>query len=275
MKYHPKIVLIFVLIFYIIDVVYADNSDKATMDDIIDSLTITIVFDNYPFAEGLETGWGFSCLVEADGHKLLFDTGEDGAMLMHNLSGLDIDPKAIEFVMLSHDHWDHTKGLPAFLDKNRKVGVLVLSAFSWGTKNEITKRRATLREIDEPIEIFPGALTTGKMGTDIPEHSLILKTNRGTIVITGCAHPGIVNIVERAKELSGMEIFLVMGGFHLMAMSETGVLQITEDFKRLGVRYVAPTHCTGDHAIRIFNERFGDNCLRLGSGQIIRPGELK
>lgn len=240
----------------------------------INDLKLTIVFDNYPYMVSLETGWGFSCFVETGDRTLLFDTGEDGDLLMKNFQGLNIDPADIDLVLLSHDHWDHTGGLAEFLDINSTAEVLIHSEFSREIKEIVTARGTKLHELNDSTEIFPSALTTGIMDESISEHALILQTSRGAIVITGCAHPGIVEIIERAKEISGMEIWLAMGGFHLKSEPESRVESIIGDLEKLGVRFIAPTHCTGDHAIRLFRERFGERCLRLGSGRIIKLEDL-
>ncbi len=239
------------------------------------NLKLTIVFDNYPYVEELDTGWGFSCLVESDGQTLLFDTGEEGSMLMKNLRALAIDPTDIEHVFLSHDHSDHTGGLAEFLDANSKAGVITHREFPREIKEIVKARGAKLLELNDSVEIFPGAVTTGMMGESIPEHALILKTSRGAIVITGCAHPGILGIIEKAKSLCGMEILLALGGFHLKSEPESCVESIVDDIERSGVRYIAPTHCTGDHTIRLFRERFGERCLRLGSGRVITIDDLE
>ena len=83
----------------------------------IDDLKITVVYNNYPYKEDLETGWGFSCLVEGADKTILFDTGGDGAVLLGNMDKLRIDPAVVDVVVLSHIHGDHTGGLEDFLEK--------------------------------------------------------------------------------------------------------------------------------------------------------------
>jgi 7,8-dihydropterin-6-yl-methyl-4-(beta-D-ribofuranosyl)aminobenzene 5'-phosphate synthase len=94
----------------------------------------------------------------------------------------------------------------------------------------------------------------------------MIETARGLVVITGCAHPGVVNIVRRAKELTGGEVHLVLGGFHLGGASETRIASIVGAFQQLGVQKVAPCHCSGDVARRLFGETYGEDFIPAGVG---------
>jgi 7,8-dihydropterin-6-yl-methyl-4-(beta-D-ribofuranosyl)aminobenzene 5'-phosphate synthase len=122
-------------------------------------------------------------------------------------------------------------------------------------------------EVTDPMEILPGIHTTGELGSSIREQALVVETEQGLVVVTGCAHPGVVEIVRRAKELVDGEVALVMGGFHLGDASEEQIDNIIADFRELGVQQVAPSHCTGDIARNMFAEAFGDNCTLPGIGQ--------
>ncbi|NLX53134.1 MAG: MBL fold metallo-hydrolase [Deltaproteobacteria bacterium] len=135
---------------------------------------------------------------------------------------------------------------------------------------------ATIIDIEGPREIFPGLFTTGEMEGMLPEQSALLQTAAGTIVITGCAHPGIVRIVEAAKKiLPEDEIALVMGGFHLFNDSDRDILEIIDRFKSLNVRYAAASHCSGERARELFAREYGDRFIRLGAGTEIFPADLK
>ena len=107
--------------------------------------------------------------------------------------------------------------------------------------------------------------TTGELN-GIKEQSLIIATSKGLIVVTGCAHPGIVNIVKKAKELTGKDVYLAIGGFHLSGASQRTISSIIEELKALGVKKVAPCHCSGDLARRLFKEKFGEDYLEAGVG---------
>lgn len=73
-------------------------------------MKITITYDNEAWKPGLRSDWGFSCLVEAFGSNILFDTGARGSILLGNMKKLDIDPRMIKEIMIFHDHWDRTGG---------------------------------------------------------------------------------------------------------------------------------------------------------------------
>ena len=227
--------------------------------------TITVVYDNQPYREDLVTSWGFSALIKVDGQNILFDTGGEGKILIKNMRKLNIPPKGIELVVLSHNHWDHTGGLLELIREGARPKVILLKSFPDKFKEEM-RRFVKIEEITGPREIAPGVWTTGEMGSTIIEQSLIIKTDRGLIVITGCAHPGIASIVAKAKELLGGPIYLVMGGFHLRGSSEKEILEIAKEFKKLGVINLAPSHCTGDTALSIFSREFGKHLLNSGVG---------
>jgi len=175
-------------------------------------MKITIVYDNEANV-GLKSGWGFSCLIEAK-ERILFDTGNNGENLIYNLRQLNIQPESIVAVVISHNHWDHTGGLKEFLRINSNAKVFHPKFFS------------------KPTEISPGVHSTGALGRLIKEQSLVINTQKGNIIVTGCAHPGLENIIDKAKQLG--EIYAVLGGFHGFSRIE----------KLQGIELIAPCHCT-------------------------------
>ncbi|MBN2014961.1 MAG: MBL fold metallo-hydrolase [Candidatus Altiarchaeota archaeon] len=205
-----------------------------------------ILYDNE--AKDLKAAWGFSCLIEDK--NILFDTGGDAKILEHNMKRLNIDPKKIDTLVISHEHWDHIGGIPYILGKNPGLRVYILESFSDALKSKI-RENAKLIEVSEPEEIEEGIITTGELGPGIKEQSLIVEDT----VITGCAHPGIVEIIKKAKELVD-EISLVFGGFHLKEKSEDEILGIIAELKKLGVKNAIPCHCSGDLAIGLFKREF-------------------
>ena len=160
-------------------------------------VNITVIYDNNTHKEGLGTAWGFSCVITGLEKTLLFDTGGDGPLLIKNISKLGIDPNSIDLVVLSHEHWDHVGGMESFLEKNHNVSVFVLESFPQDFKQMVSSRGAKIIEIEKPAEICRGAHSTGQLGTSIKEQGLIIRTDKGTILITGCAHPGIVRRARR------------------------------------------------------------------------------
>lgn len=108
------------------------------------------------------------------------------------------------------------------------------------------------------------------MGTWIKEQSLVLNTEKGLVVITGCAHPGVVNIAKKAKQiLPDKNIYLVMGGFHLSGASDSELRSIIKGFRDIGVQKVAPSHCSGDRCRELFKEEYKQDYIESGVGKII------
>jgi len=232
-------------------------------------ITITILYDNYLFSEGTKTDWGFSCIIEGIKKTILFDTGAKSEIFFFNLNKLNVDPKKVEFVVISHNHGDHTGGLFSFLNENNEVSVYLPQSFPDSFVKRVEDAKAKVVSVDKPVEICKDVYLTGEMGIQIKEQSLILNTNRGLVVITGCAHPGIVNIVRRAKEVLDKDIYLVFGGFHLLRLPDNSIKEIIEQFKEMGVLKVGATHCTGDRAVELFKEAYGENYVKMGVGRVI------
>jgi 7,8-dihydropterin-6-yl-methyl-4-(beta-D-ribofuranosyl)aminobenzene 5'-phosphate synthase len=232
--------------------------------------SVTILYDNNRFDPRLKTAWGFSCLVRGLEKTILFDTGGDGYTLHGNMRQLGIEPAEVDIVVLSHIHGDHTGGLERFLEKNSRVVVYLPDSFPGNFKNAVASLGARVEGVIESRELFPGAYTTGELGDGIREQALALKTTEGLIVITGCAHPGIVKMVRKAREVTGVDtVYLVVGGFHLGGEPPSRIELITEELRRLSVHKVAPCHCSGDGTRRLFKEKFGADYVESGVGKKI------
>jgi 7,8-dihydropterin-6-yl-methyl-4-(beta-D-ribofuranosyl)aminobenzene 5'-phosphate synthase len=232
-------------------------------------MTITIVYDNNHYDSRLTAAWGFSCLVRLPQRVILFDTGGDGVVLLHNMAKLKIDPGEVDVVVLSHAHGDHVGGLASFLEHNSNVTVYMPISFPQVMKDEVRITGAGLEEVDKAGELFDGVFTTGELDGGIREQSLVLSTPRGLVVITGCAHPGIVNIARKAGDITGQKIYLAVGGFHLGGASPSQISYIAESLLQLGVEKVAPCHCSGEAARRLFSDYFGADYIDCGVGKEI------
>jgi 7,8-dihydropterin-6-yl-methyl-4-(beta-D-ribofuranosyl)aminobenzene 5'-phosphate synthase len=239
-------------------------------------IRLTILYDNYPGSEGLKADWGFSCLIEGLAQTILFDTGADAATLLANAAALGVDLKAVEALVLSHEHWDHTGGLSGFLEIRPGVKVYMLPSFPSELREAALAGGAAVVDVREPAVICEGAMSTGEMRRlmGMREQSLVLSTGRGLIVVTGCAHPGIVDIVARAKELTGRDVLAVLGGFHLLRHSDKALSGVISDLHELGAHFVGPSHCSGDRAIELFREAYGERFIEGGVGKVITVGDL-
>jgi 7,8-dihydropterin-6-yl-methyl-4-(beta-D-ribofuranosyl)aminobenzene 5'-phosphate synthase len=232
-----------------------------------------IIFDNYNEQhESLKTLWGFSLYLEE--YRLLFDTGSNGRVLLENMKALGIDIKEIRYLFISHAHWDHIGGIDSVLELNPDLTLFVPQSLS---KHLIRDLRALAKEVvvigEKPQKLFGPLYTTGLLGEEVPEHSLIIKSEKA-VLITGCGHFGIANIVRHASEIIEKPIYLAVGGFHMMYSDKKEIEETIKELEKNGVSYVSPTHCSGDRAIAMFAQHFGRHCIPGGIGADIHLDEI-
>ncbi|MEJ2671448.1 MAG: MBL fold metallo-hydrolase [Deltaproteobacteria bacterium] len=232
-------------------------------------LRIRVIFDNVRYADQLETAWGFSCIIEGMPQVILFDTGSDGHILLANMTKMGIDPRKVDAVYLSHIHGDHIGGLSVFLQQNPRVTVYLPASFPATFKKSITATGAEVRALSQPEKLLSKVYTTGELGFWIKEQSLVIDTPKGLVIVTGCAHPGLVQIVSQTKNWLQKEVYLLMGGFHLGGQPLGELQRVAGELKKLGVKKVAPSHCTGDAARKLFRDLWGQNFVESGVGAII------
>lgn len=225
----------------------------------------TVIFDNNPFDPRLQTGWGFAAWLQYGDRTILFDTGGNGTVLLGNMAALGLDPQAVDILVLSHIHGDHTGGL-SFLSLKPEVAVYMPQAFPDRFKNQARSSGARVLEVRGPVEILPGLWSTGQMGTSLVEQALVARSEAGLVVVTGCAHPGIDKMVVQAQKTGLDHVALVVGGFHLGGASRRHIERIISEFQRVGVQAVAPCHCTGDKARDLFRQAYGEDFIACGVG---------
>ena len=236
-------------------------------------LKITVIYDNYPADPACATDWGFSCLIEGLKKTVLFDTGTREDLFLKNAEALKVDLGRVDLAVLSHFHGDHAGGLGAALRKRPGLTFYVPADKNPGAAHITEKLERSGGKVipaDEPLKLDEGLFLTGTMGDAIKEQSLILDTSRGLVIIAGCAHPGIVGILERARQTTGRPIEAVLGGFHLLQTGDAELARIVGRFKELGVAWVGASHCTGDKAIAMFRDAYKDRLIELGAGRIVR-----
>jgi 7,8-dihydropterin-6-yl-methyl-4-(beta-D-ribofuranosyl)aminobenzene 5'-phosphate synthase len=188
-------------------------------------MKITLTYDNEVHTKGLKSDWGFSCLIEReDMPGILFDTGANGSILLHNMDKLTIDPLSIDMVVISHAHWDHRGGLSRFLDENKEVKVYIPESCP-----QPTDAKEVIR-IKGPLEILSGVFSTGELKGI--EQSLAVRTEKGLAVIAGCSHPGVENILNSASQFG--KPYALIGGLH--GFNQFDVIKDLD--------LVCPCHCT-------------------------------
>jgi len=234
-------------------------------------MKIKILFDSNKMDPGFFTGWGISYLIE---DKILFDTGEKAAFLFNNMYQVGVKADDIETIVISHDHFDHTNGLWDLLHQKQGIDLYICPGFSQQFKGKAKTYRCNVKEVDSFMRITNDIYTTGQIeginGLDlIAEQALTLHTEKGLTIISGCAHPGIIKIVEYVKDQIDGNIHLVMGGFHLLDESVKKIRQVNDRLKQLGVQNLGPSHCTGENAEKIFRESYKEHYIDIIVGQTI------
>ncbi|MCF8111713.1 MAG: MBL fold metallo-hydrolase [Desulfobacteraceae bacterium] len=217
-------------------------------------MNLKIVYDNESLP-GFGKGWGFSCLIELEDEKILFDTGWDGKILLANLRKFNTELKDINRLVLSHGHWDHIGGLPHI--DNPEMSIYVPSSFSRSLKKELDLR-FVLHEIKGPQKIRDGVWTTGELKNRIEEQSLVLETQKGLVVIAGCSHPGVRKILSAASAFG--KLYGIVGGLH--DFDDYGALE--------GMGLIAATHCTKNKAK--IREIYPESFVAVSAGSVLEPG---
>ena len=268
-------------------------------------LTI-LVEDGLPAVDGLESEHGLAVLVAADGKLGLFDTGQSGAVC-RNAARLGIDLSGLDWIALSHGHYDHTGGLrdvlklasnatvylhPAALEEKLVLEDGKLRDAGIGlSRGDIETDAAEVMLREDPVQISSNVWLTGtvprpsgfeqvserfvtrdsdgELIQDIfpDDQSMILHTHEGLVVLCGCAHAGIVNILRRVNQLfPNRHIRGVVGGLHLRSASEERIEQTTEELQRHDVQELWPNHCTGKNAIAYFRDTFFQRVMTASAG---------
>lgn len=265
---------------------------------------ITVLYDAFGKNPVLQKDWGYAALIEYDGKRILFDTGDNPEILAHNAKMMKVDLSKLDFVVMSHRHSDHMGGFTYLMSVNPKVkiyapkenfGVYGFSLPSTfyrkdtslppaqryydGKPPEIMKFGtawpANFELIEKTTEIAPGLhlifqISDKPTTMELRELSLAIDTPEGIVLVVGCSHPGLDKIIGAAV-LINTHIHMVTGGFHLVVAKDAEIEQVVsmlhDTFK---VDFVAPSHCTGEPAFTAFMKAFGDHYLYAGLGTTIK-----
>ncbi len=233
-------------------------------------MRVKIIFDKAALDKRFHAGWGLSVLIE---DKILFDAGEKGLWLIENLKNAGVDISGIKSVVISHDHWDHTGGLWDVLEMRAQLPVYACPGFGREFKQKVRESKGRLIETERVMEISENVFVTGEIpgeykGQYMPEQALVIKTEKGITIITGCSHPGILKITEKVKQaFAGYNLYLILGGFHLLDSGRRAIDYAARKLADLGVEKAAPIHCSGPEAEEIFKTIYGENFIQVKIGQ--------
>ena len=240
--------------------------------------------------------WGFSALVVVDGHRILFDTGGRPDTVLINTRALKVDLNNVPDVILSHNHRDHTGGLMTLrrdaAAKNSNAlgrahvgqGIFLKRGTSWmeNLRRDYEATGGKVVVYDAPTELFSGVWLTGPVPRTYPERnwsgtgqieladgskrednipedmSLVIDTDRGLVVISGCGHSGIINTLEYArKKVRDAPVYAAIGGFHLFALDDEKLKWTAGKLREFGVQNFLGAHCTGIEATYRLRELVG------------------
>ena len=231
----------------------------------VKGLKLIVVVDNYPDSE-LKTAWGLSILAKTPENTILFDTGPDPDVLRENLKKLGIDPSEIDFVVISHEHGDHVNGLSYLAKVRPGLKVYVPK----GVARRIGAHGLNVVEVEKTMEVADGVAVIGWLpGPPVEEALAINVEGRGLVILVGCSHPGVANIVAKAKTDLGVKPYLVLGGFHMIGASELTCRKTIERLIALRVEKIAPIHCSGDGIRSILEREYPQNWLKCHVGSVI------
>jgi 7,8-dihydropterin-6-yl-methyl-4-(beta-D-ribofuranosyl)aminobenzene 5'-phosphate synthase len=293
----PRFAIVTVLLLALVvsvQIMASDQPHHAQIKNLkVTVLSTMVVGDRVGLGE-----WGFSALLEADGHRILIDTGAHPDTVLQNARDLKIDLSDVQEVILTHNHWDHVRGLMTLRREMMKKNPAALSVAHVATgifysrptaQGEDNDMIAIKKEYEATggkfvvhegaAEIFPGAWLTGPIPRKYPERnwsvtgkvltpqglvedtipedqSLVLNTREGLVVITGCGHAGIINILTFTRgEFPNEPIYAVVGGLHLFPASDEQLNWTADKLKEFGMANLLAAHCTGMEATYRIRQR--------------------
>jgi 7,8-dihydropterin-6-yl-methyl-4-(beta-D-ribofuranosyl)aminobenzene 5'-phosphate synthase len=262
---------------------------------------VTILYDAFSESKEVTKDWGFSALIEHDGKLVLFDAGNNAEIFQHNVKSLGVDLSKLDFVVISHRHSDHTTGLKCLVEMNPTVPIYVaresfgmfggivpptiihpvpalpsrMRYFDGNVPSNLPSgnvfRAGYFVLVDKLTEVAPGiylvptvSKNTGTL--ELHELTLAIKGKHGLILIDGCSHAGIEEILQAASAIDP-HFHIIFGGLHLVTTPESEIDVLVANLKdKWRLDKIAPGHCTGEPAFLRLQKAFGDNYLYAGAG---------
>jgi 7,8-dihydropterin-6-yl-methyl-4-(beta-D-ribofuranosyl)aminobenzene 5'-phosphate synthase len=241
---------------------------------------------------------------------VLMDAGPSSDALLYNVDALGVNLEDVDVVALSHGHYDHTGGLLEALKQMKKrvpvIGHPTLFDPKLSLMPHLRLIGAPVKSSDVesaggvpllvtgPVKIADGITTTGEVPRTtgfesvsgfwtvhnrsfvddmmLDDQSLVVDVEgKGLVVVSGCAHSGIINTIKYAQKITGnSRVYAVLGGFHLIGADAKRIQSTVDELEKLDPKFVGPCHCTDKKAAEKFAEVFGDRCRPLHAGDIIK-----
>jgi 7,8-dihydropterin-6-yl-methyl-4-(beta-D-ribofuranosyl)aminobenzene 5'-phosphate synthase len=270
----------------------------------------TLIEDNPSVNTKLYNEHGLSLYIEIDGMNLLFDTGKSGNFI-RNAEILNIDLNKLDYVMISHGHYDHSGGFRKLVEEisksyklivgegffNNKYGIIERDTYKHlgnsFNKEYINENNIAIKYIKQDIYYITENImvfTNFKRNNDFElpnkrfqikqdekyilddffdEIVLVLKSKSGLFVVVGCSHVGIVNILETIIKRTGLPIYGIIGGTHLIEADEQRLNKTIDFLKEKYIQIIGVSHCTGEKAAGEIKRQFGERFLYNNTGNII------
>ena len=263
---------------------------------------ITVVVDNIS-NNGIGGEWGLCLLVDYDDKKILVDTGASDLFLT-NLGKLGIEVGDIDYAVLSHAHYDHANGIPAFFEHNSKAKLYVRKGTAEDCyakkfifhkyigipRNVLIDYSNRIDHVEGDFKLTDGVYLIPHKTGDLShigkremmyrrvgyrwmpddfshEQSLVLNTDKGLLIINSCSHGGVVNIINEVQAtFPDKHVYGIVGGFHLFNKQENEIRELSEEIKNIGIEYICTGHCTKNRAYSILKEGLGDRLNQMKVG---------
>ncbi len=200
---------------------------------------------------GLKGAYGLSLLVDSGAWRALVDTGSSDDVLEHNARAMGVDLSELDFVVITHEHLDHTGGLAALARAGYRGPAFMPAGSSWRLERLVEDLGLQARRSVSGGEVATGALLLGQQYGPPYEHAMALSLEgAGLVTVHGCSHPGPSRMVAKAYNDSGVRPYAVVGGLHLAWSPPERVRAEVSALSSLGVRVIVPLHCSGDGVAR-------------------------
>jgi len=272
-------------------------------------IKITTLCENTVARSGFAGEWGLSVLVEVDDQAILFDTGAESAAVK-NADRIGFDLQAVDTIILSHAHQDHTGGVREVLKRTKRPRIITHPAlwfpkFKRGAAHETMKfngvpfrreeieKNADLYLSARPVELSDSVTTTGEISQTTgfetvgdtyfieengalrpdsfaDEQALIIQTDQGLVIVSGCAHRGIINTIRHARDVTGEKtVHTVIGGTHLYEKRGPDVDKTISELLEMQIQNIGVSHCTGLDAAMKLADALGDRFFLNNAGHVL------